>query len=134
MAGQLGKDVLVKIDISGTYTTIGGGRTKTLTLDQESVDITDADSVGGWREILTGGAGVRSASIELEGVFKDSAAETAALTAWTAGTTPNFQFIMPGLGTFQGAFLVTQIEYSGEYNNAAMYKMSFENAGAVTFT
>lgn len=134
MAGQLGKDVLVKIDIASTFTTIGGGRTKTLTLDQETIDITDSDSVGGWREILQGGAGVRSASIELEGVFKDSAAEAAVLTAWTAGSTPDMQFIMPSFGTFEGAFLCTQIEYSGEYNNAAMYKMTFENAADITFT
>lgn len=134
MSAQLGKDVLIKIDISGTFTSIGGMRSKTLTLDQETIDITDSDSTGGWREILQGGAGVRSASIEGEGVFKDTTAEGAVLTAWTNGTTPDFQFIIPGLGTFEGAFLVTQIEYSGEYNGAAMYKMKFENAGAITFT
>ena len=133
MAAQLGKDVLIKIDIASVFTTIGGLRAKTLTLDQETIDITDSDSAA-WREILQGGAGTKSASIEGEGVFKDSAAEEAVRAAFFAGTTPDFQFIIPGFGTFEGPFLNTQLEYSGEYNGAVMFKMKFENAGEITFT
>ncbi len=133
MAAQLGKDVLIKIEIASVFTTIGGARAKTLTLDQEIIDITDSDSAA-FREVLAGGAGVKSASIECEGVFKDSAAEEAVRAAWFAGTTPNFQFIIPNFGTFVGPFLIASLEYAGEYNDAAMYKMKFENAGAVTFS
>jgi len=133
MAAQLGKDVLVKIDILGTFTTVSGARTKTLTLDQETIDVTNSDSAA-WREILQGGAGVRSASVEVEGVFKDSTGEEAVRAAFFAGTTPDFQFIMPDFGIFEGPFIVTSIEYSGEYNDAAMYTMSFENAGEITWT
>jgi len=133
MAAQLGKDVLVKIDIAGVFTTIGGARAKTLTMDQETIDITDSDSLA-WREILQGGAGVKSATIELEGVFKDSAAEGAVRTSFFNGTTPDYQFIIPDFGTFEGPFLLSSLEYSGEYNDAAMYKMKFENAGELTFT
>ena len=133
MAAQLGKDVLVKIDILGTFTTIGGARAKTLTLEQETIDITDSDSAS-WREILQGGAGVKQATIELEGVFKDSAAEGAVRASFDAGSTPDYQFIIPDFGTFEGPFLVTSLEYTGEYNDAAMYKIKFENAGPITFT
>ena len=41
MAAQKGLDVLMKIDISGTKTTIGGLRSTSITLNDESVDITN---------------------------------------------------------------------------------------------
>ncbi len=58
MAAQKGLDVLMKIDISGTKTTIGGLRSTSITLNDESVDITNKDSLGS--RTLLAGAGVNS--------------------------------------------------------------------------
>ena len=44
MAAQLGKALLLKKDISGTMTTIGGLRSTSMTLNDEMVDITNKDS------------------------------------------------------------------------------------------
>jgi len=143
MAAQKGLDVLMKIDISGTKTTIGGLRSTSITLNDESVDITNKDSLGS--RTLLAGAGVNSLSISGSGVFTDSAAEVAVRTAFqaqqntsdgTSGQTAafeSFQFRIPNLGTYTGAFQITSLEYAGEYNGEATYSMSFESAGYITF-
>ena len=143
MAAQKGLDVLMKIDISGTKTTIGGLRSTSITLNDESVDITNKDSLGS--RTLLAGAGVNSLSVSGSGVFTDSAAEVAVRTAFQAqqntsdgssGQTAafeSFQFIIPNLGTYTGNFQITSLEYSGEFNGEATYSMSFESAGYITF-
>ena len=143
MAAQKGLDVLMKIDISGTKTTIGGLRSTSITLNDESVDITNKDSLG--TRTLLAGAGVNSLSVSGSGVFTDSAAEVAVRTAFAAqqNTTDgssaqtaafeSFEFIIPNLGTYTGAFQITSLEYAGEYNGEATYSMSFESAGYITF-
>lgn len=143
MAAQKGLDVLMKIDISGTKTTIGGLRSTSITLNDESVDITNKDSLGS--RTLLAGAGVNSLSVSGSGVFTDSAAEVAVRTAFQAqqntsdgssGQTAafeSFQFIVPNLGTYTGNFQITSLEYAGEYNGEATYSMSFESAGYITF-
>ena len=82
MAAQKGLDVLMKIDISGTKTTIGGLRSTSITLNDESVDITNKDSLG--NRTLLAGAGVNSLSVSGSGVFTDSASEVAVRTAFAA--------------------------------------------------
>jgi len=144
MAAQKGLDVLIKIDISGTPTTIGGLRSSSITLNDESVDITNKDSLGN-RQLLAG-AGVNSLSISGSGVFTDAPSEVAVRTAFQAqqnttdgstGQTAAFEtydFVIPHLGTYQGEFQITSLEYAGEYNGEATYSMSFESAGYITFT
>ena len=143
MAAQKGLDVLMKIDISGTKTTIGGLRSTSITLNEESVDVTNKDSLG--NRTLLAGAGVNTLSVSGSGVFTDSTAEVAVRTAFQAqqnttdGSTgqtaafESFQFIIPNLGTYTGNFQITSLEYAGEYNGEATYSMSFESAGYITF-
>lgn len=143
MAAQKGLDVLMKIDISGTKTTIGGLRSTSITLNDESVDITNKDSLG--TRTLLAGAGVNSLSVSGSGVFTDSAAEVAVRTAFQAqqntsdgssaqtAAFESFEFRIPDLGTYTGPFQITSLEYAGEYNGEATYSMSFESAGYITF-
>jgi TP901-1 family phage major tail protein len=143
MAAQKGLDMLLKIDISGTYTTIGGLRSTSISMSDESVDITNKDSFG-TRTLLAGG-GVNSVAISGSGVFTDAASEVALRTAYAAqqnttdGSTgqtaafENFQFLVPNLGTYTGAFQITSLEYAGEYNGEVTYSMSFESAGYILF-
>ena len=135
MAAQTGKAILIKVDTDGggTFTTIGGMRSKSISLNKETVDVTDSDSVQQWRELL-GGAGVKSASISGSGVFKDSATEGTVRTYFFNDTIREFQFIVPDFGTFEGLFDITALEYSGEYNGEAQFSMSFESAGQIALT
>lgn len=135
MAAQKGKEILIKVDTNGagTFGTIGGMRSKSISLNKETVDVTDSDSVDQWRELLSG-AGVKSCSISGSGVFKDSANEGIVKTNFLTDVIAEYQFIIPSFGTFEGLFDITALEYSGEYNGEAQFSMSFESAGALAFT
>ena len=135
MTAQNGKELLIKIDLTGDglFETIAGLRATRLSFNAESVDVTSLESAGGWREIL-GGAGVKSAAISGSGVFKDAASDERARQIFFDGETPDFQVIIPDFGTIEGAFQVASIEYSGSHNGEASYELALNSAGALSFT
>lgn len=134
MAAQNGKDLLVKIDMTGggMFETAAGLRATRISLNAETVDVTSLESAGGWRELL-GGAGVKTAAISGSGVFKDDATDERARQIFFDGETPDFQVIVPGFGTLEGPFQITAIEYAGSYNGEATYELSLASAGALSF-
>jgi len=135
MVAQNGKDLLVKIDMTGggLFETAAGLRATRISFNAESVDVTSLESTGGWRELL-GGAGVKTASISGSGVFKDDATDERARQIFFDGETPNFQVIIPDFGTVEGPFQITSIEYAGSHNGEATFELSLASAGALTFT
>ena len=134
MAAQNGKDLLIKLDLTGAgqFETIAGLRATRVSFNAESVDVTSLESQGGWRELLSG-AGVKSASISGSGVFKDTDTDERARQIFFDGITPNFQVIIPDFGIVSGAFQVTSLEYAGAHNGEATYEMSLASAGALDF-
>ncbi len=135
MVAQKGKDLLIKLDItgSGSFTTIAGLRATRISFNAESVDVTSLESQGGWRELL-GGAGVKSATISGSGVFRDDATDERARQIFFDGETPDFQVIIPDFGVVEGPFQITAIEYAGNHDGEATYEISLASAGALTFT
>ena len=135
MAAQNGKDLLVKLDLTGggQFTTVAGLRATRISFNAETIDVTSLESQGGWRELL-GGAGVRSASVSGSGVFVDSATDDRARQIFFAGTVEAFQVIIPDFGIVEGPFQITAIEYAGSYNGEATYELSLASAGALSFT
>jgi|TARA_A100001015_G_C14510614_1_gene526466 TP901-1 family phage major tail protein len=132
MAAQRGKALLLKVDINGTMTTIGGMRSTSMTLNDEAVDITNKDS-GSQRELLPAG-GILSMSITASGVFTDSTAEQTLRSAYGTSTFKSYNVIVPDLGTYAGTFMIASLEYAGEYNGEATYSVTLESSGAVTFS
>jgi len=134
MAVQKGKDLLIKMDISGSgnFETVAGLRATRFNFNAETVDATNLSSEGGWRELLAG-AGVKSASLSGSGVFRDAATDERARAAFFAGEIPQMQVIIPSFGTIQGPFQITSIEYSGTHNAEATYELSLASAGALSF-
>ncbi len=135
MAVQNGKDLLIKLDLTGAqqFETIAGLRATRISFNAETVDVTSLESAGGWRELLAG-AGVRSASISGSGVFRDANTDERARAIFFNGEVPLFQVIIPDFGTVEGPFQITSIEYAGSHNGEATYELSLASAGALTFT
>ena len=134
MAAQQGKALLMKIGDAGSpevFTTIGGMRSNTLTMNDEMVDVTNKDSAGA-RTILAQG-GVNSITIAGSGVFTDSASETTLKGKFNVSALTNYQFLIPNFGTFTGSFMLTTLEYAGEYNGEVTYSFTFESSGAIVF-
>jgi TP901-1 family phage major tail protein len=135
MTAQKGKDLLLKIDTDGggTFVTAAGLRTRKIAFNAESVDISNADSAGRWRELLEG-AGLKRASISGAGIFKDASTDAAVRSVFFNGTIRDWQVIVPDFGTLQGAFQVTSLEYSGEHDGEVAYELALESAGEISFT
>lgn len=135
MAAQKGRNVLVKYNSTGsTYVTVAGAREPTITINNEPVDITNADD-SGIRKLLEG-AGVNSISIKLQGVYAEDAGIAAIRTDASTNAHRNYQFVIPGTvtRTYQGSFMVASFEEAGSYNGAVTYNVTFESAGAVTIS
>jgi TP901-1 family phage major tail protein len=134
MVAQTGRTALIKLDNTGggSFQTVGGGRTKTLKINSEFVDVTNSDSVNQWREGLAA-AGVKSCDMTLEGVYLDDTYINQAIAYAKDNTIREWQFVHASIGTFEGLFDV-EIELSGEYNGAMTYSVSLRSAGEITFT
>ncbi len=135
MAAKKGKLFLLKAgdgEATETFTTVAGLRSTGLTINGESVDVTDKDSSGN-RELLDGG-GITSMSISGSGVFKDDTSQVGVEAKCVAKSLDNYQIVFDGGRSYEGAFQVTSVEYAGEYNGEHTYSLSLESSGSVTIT
>ena len=132
MVAQKGKDLLLKVHNGATYETVAGLRSKRLGFNAETVDITDAESAGRWRELLAG-AGVQRAGLSGAGIFKDAASDATLRAALFAGTILDWQIVIPDFGTVTGPFQISALEYSGQHNGELQFELALESAGAISF-
>lgn len=135
MAAQKGKDLLLKLDSDGlgSFVTVAGLRSKRIAFNSESVDITDADSAGRWRELLAG-SGVQRAAVSGSGIFKDAASDAAIRTHFFAGEIVDWQLVVPDFGTIEGPFQITALEYGGSHDGEVTFEIALESAGPIAFT
>ena len=136
MAAQRGRDVLLKIGDGGTpeaFTAVAGLRARNISLNAKTVDATDGDSAGRWRELLAG-AGVRSAAVSGAGVFRDAVADAMIREAFFAQAARTWRLTVPDFGVLEGPFLVASLEYAGEHEGEATFALSLASAGAVSFS
>jgi len=135
MAAQSGKDMLLKLDATGagSFTTVAGLRTRSLAFNAASIDITDAESAGQWRELLAGG-GIKRASVSGSGIFKDQTSDEAVRGLFFAGTIGTWQLVIPSFGTVAGPFQITALQFSADYAGEVTFELSLESAGQLSFT
>jgi TP901-1 family phage major tail protein len=132
VVAQKGKDLLLKIDNGASFVTVAGLRTKRLAFNSETVDVTDADSAGRWRELL-GGAGVQRAALSGAGIFKDAQSDELIRTGFFSAAIARWQLAIPGFGAVEGPFQITALEYTGNHDGEVTFDIALESAGALTF-
>jgi len=137
MTVQTGKALLLKVGNGDgppeTFTSVAGLRAKQIQLNAQTVDVTNADTSGGWRELLAE-AGVRSVSVSGNGIFKDAASDEAVRGIFFNEALANWQIVVPDFGTLSGAFQITALEYAGSYDGAVTFTITLQSSGAITFT
>ena len=132
MPAEKGSAFLLKIGngaATPVYSTVAGMRTTQLSINGEAVVITNKGS-GGWRELLSG-AGVRSVSVSGAGVFTGSTAETRLKTNALAGVIDDCELSFESGERMQGKFLVSRLDYAGDFNGERSYTLSLESSGPV---
>lgn len=133
MAKSAGRSYLLKVDVSGTYTTVGGLKNTSISIGNELVDVTNKDSAG-VRELLAA-AGTQTFSISGAGTLDDD--DTGYATVHTSAlnqTALNYKLIDSEGNYYLGSFLVASVEKTGEFNGAVQYSISLENSGSVAYT
>jgi TP901-1 family phage major tail protein len=132
MAIEKGSAFLLKVGDGGqtpVFATVAGLRTTQLSVNGEAVVVTTKDS-GGWRQLLSG-AGVRSVSVSGAGVFTGSVAEARVRGNALGGVLDDYRLSFEGGETMTGRFLVTRLDYAGDFNGERTYTLSLESSGPV---
>jgi TP901-1 family phage major tail protein len=132
MAAERGSAFLLKIgdgSAAPTYLTVAGLKTTQLTINGDAVVITNKGS-GGWRELL-GGAGVRSVSVAASGIFTGSTAEAQVKSLALSGALESYELSFESGDRMQGQFLVTRLDYAGDFNGERNYTLALESSGQV---
>ncbi len=132
MAMEKGSAFLLKVGNGGApllFTTVAGLRTTQMTVNAETVVVTNQGSAG-WRELLSG-AGVRSVSLSGSGVFTGSVAEARLKANALAGQIDDYQVSFESGETVTGKFLITRLDYAGDFNGERTYTLALESSGAV---
>ena len=132
MPAEKGSAFLLKVGNGATpvvYQTVAGLRTTQCQINGEAVNVTHKDS-GGWRELLSG-AGVRSVSVSAAGVFLGSAAEARVRASALSGALDDYRLTFESGETLTGRFVVTRLDYAGDYNAERTYTIALESSGQV---
>jgi TP901-1 family phage major tail protein len=133
MSAQKGKDLLLKLDDgTGIFLSVVGLRTRRLSFNAETVDVTHAESAGRWRELLEG-AGVKRASLAGNGIFKDEASDASVRQAFFDGANRDWQIVIPSFGVVSGPFQIVGLDYRGEHAAEVTFDIALESAGALAF-
>lgn len=136
MAAQKGLAYLLKIgDGGGTeaFTTIAGMRSVDMRQGRTPIDVTNADSSGLARELLST-AGKKMMDVSFSGVFTDAATDSTLQTDFAAGTLRNFQILVPDFGTFEGGFIITELNHAGQFEGEGTFSISLQSGDAWTFS
>lgn len=139
MATQKGRLMLVRMKGEAgaqPYPNLCGLRSKTLTINNNEIDVTTPDCAdpGGplWTKVMEG---VKRLNISGNGFFEASATEKdLATTALSATPMDDFEIVVPELGTFHGTFLISNYELGGEMEGGVTSSFSLASSGIVTFT
>jgi len=135
MGAQRGRDLLLKVDASGSgsFQTVAGLRSHAVSFNAGAVDVTNQESAGQWRELLAG-AGLKSASVRGSGIFKDAASDQTIRSCFFSGLIREWQVIVPDFGVIEGLFQIVSLEFAGRHDGEVTFDLALESAGEVSFT
>lgn len=134
MSAQSGTDMLLKLDQTGggSFLTVAGLRSRSLAFNAASVDVTDAESAGRWRELLAGG-GVKRAALTGTGIFKDQASDDKIRELFFNGEVRDWEITIPDFGTLTGPFQITALEFAADHAGEVTFDIALESAGQIAF-
>jgi len=133
MVAQKGKDLLLKVNADGNgFVSIAGLRARQISFNTETVDTTDSESAGRWRELLAG-AGLRRSSISGSGIFKDAQSDELVKSTFFGASIVPWQIIIPEFGTVEGGFQIVSLEYAGQHDGEVTFNIALESAGEINF-
>jgi len=115
------------VEIDSVFTLLAALRSTTMTLNNEAIDVTDKDGTL-WKTLLEG-AGVESISIKASGICNNSASFLFIRSSVITGTFINARIESNLNKVCEGAFKITSMESSGEYNKEEIFSLTLDSNG-----
>lgn len=125
-----GRKVKVYRGNPSTGTAFVGVTSKTISINNEAIDITNDDD-DGFRTLLEDPA-VRSMDISAEGVLKADGPISDAISA--NSLLEGYTIEIEGVGEVSGDFYVSGLELTAPTNEAVRYSTTFMSSGQFTYT
>lgn len=119
------------------FGTLCGLNSRNLTVDGDTIDVTTVDCTGGggklFREMI---AGTSQVSFSGSGFFENKAQAVTLVNSKLSGNAvKNYQVIVPGLGEFEGPFIIDSLGVAAEVGGGAVtMELALSSSGTVTFT
>jgi len=119
---------LLDVEVTtGVFATVAAMKTTTMTISNETVDITDKASLQ--RELLEN-CGIQSVSIKASGCISDATSYKKISYAANTGEILNCKINSNNSEIYSGGFILSAFETSGEYNKDGLYSITLESAGS----
>ena len=120
---------LLDVEVTtGVFATVAAMKTTTMTISNETVDITDKASLQ--RELLEN-CGIQSVSLKASGCISDATSYAKISYAANTGTILNCKINSNNSEIYSGGFILSAFETSGEYNKDGLYSITLESADTV---
>jgi TP901-1 family phage major tail protein len=130
---RTGRTLLIADGLGVGATVIAAMRSTNFTIQGAAIDVTDKNSTGQYRELLAA-AGVVHVSVSAKGLLSGSAQTQTLVTRTLNRSIDNYRITFDNGDVLEGLFQLVHFEAAGDYNNEQTYQISFESAGALTFT
>jgi predicted secreted protein len=117
---------LLDVEVTtGVFATVAAMKTTTMTISNETVDVT---SKGDLQRELLENCGIQSVSIKAQGCISSADSYKKISYAANTGEILNVKINSNNGEIFAGAFIISGFETSGEYNKDGLYSITLESA------
>ncbi|MGJ8570428.1 MAG: phage tail tube protein [Hoeflea sp.] len=132
----LGRNIIIaRYTAPATYAAICVTAARSLTINNELVDITKPDcTTPGGKLASAVQYGIQKLSYSGAGAYVSSAAQKAVIADGVAQTVTEYEITVPDVGVFVGDGLLNSIDLSGDMTNEMQANFSIELSGAITYT
>ena len=130
MAVTRGLDLLVYAGTGGSKQAIGGQKGCTLTMEADTIDISNKNDFG-WASTI---GGAKSWSVSCDGQFvADDAGQQALFDAFVAGTDVDVEMKNTAESVyFAGKAAITSLEVDAQFDDVCTLSMELQGIGALT--
>ena len=121
---------LLDVEVTtGVFATVAAMKTTTMTISNETVDVT---SKGDLQRELLENCGIQSVSIKAQGCISSADSYKKISYAANTGEILNVKINSSNGETYSGGFILSAFETSGEYNKDGLYSITLESADTVS--
>ena len=117
---------LLDVEVTtGVFATVAAMKTTTMTISNETVDVT---SKGDLQRELLENCGIQSVSIKAQGCISSADSYKKISYATNTGEILNCKINSNNSEIYSGGFIISGFETSGEYNKEGLYSITLESA------